>query len=439
MLLFSSGKPKRWLSLIMSILMVNTVLITSLPSKSLVAALENDPGSSVPENSMACEIVDFRALFDQLDQKGGDWYKNYNNEAGYLAFREAYVMQAYLLMYETYRDTCYLEKFIEHADSVLKQRDSVRGVTDYRGLSLPAWRRTNEPGTPNPLILDGRYAHLVVETASIAYPFAWFARIVKNDPELCNYERKADIYVRAAADAVAVHDDEWRESGEEGCYIFRKGSPYWCDGVGVPFNQNLGMARTLLKIWQATGEAKYLDRITRIARHFQEHLTLAADCYVWNYWYGHGYNGWSVEQQVSDNTPSYGGYKKYEDFRHGAVAADFVVLAYQAGIAFTEDVHIYRFARTLENNLIRGDGGINEFVSGLSADGGSSMEKGNNSILIGLWMRYHRVAPSLFDNTCQQVAGLSTVGAPGLLVVAYLNWASKNRIPKTPGSYPQNN
>ena len=125
---------------------------------------------------MACEIVDFRALFDQLDQKGGDWYKNSNNEAGYLAFREAYVMQSYLLMYETYRDTCYLEKFIDHADSVLKQRDSVRGVTDYRGLSLPAWRRTNEPGTPNPLILDGRYAHLVVETASIAYPFAGFAR-----------------------------------------------------------------------------------------------------------------------------------------------------------------------------------------------------------------------------------------------------------------------
>ena len=43
MLLFSSGKPKRWLSLIMSILMVNTVLITSLPSKSLVAALRVIP------------------------------------------------------------------------------------------------------------------------------------------------------------------------------------------------------------------------------------------------------------------------------------------------------------------------------------------------------------------------------------------------------------
>ena len=124
MILFSSGKKKRWLSLIMSILMVNTVLIASLPSKPLEAALESEPGSSGQENSMACELVDFRALFDQLDRKGGDWYKNSNNEAGYLAFREAYVLQAYLLMYETYRDTCYLEKFIEHADSVLKQRDS---------------------------------------------------------------------------------------------------------------------------------------------------------------------------------------------------------------------------------------------------------------------------------------------------------------------------
>ena len=154
--------------------------------------------------------------------------QNYNNEAGYLAFGKL----TYCRLIADVRnlpDTC--QQVIEHADNVLKQRDSVRGVTDYRGLSLPAWRRTNEPGTPNPLILDGRYAHLVVETASIAYPFAWFARIVKNDPELCNYERKADIYVRAAADAVAVHDDEWRESGEEGCYIFRKGSPYWCDSA----------------------------------------------------------------------------------------------------------------------------------------------------------------------------------------------------------------
>ena len=51
-------------------------------------------------------------------------------------------------MYETYRDTCYLEKFIEHADSVLKQRDSERGVTDYRGLSLPPGAAQMNPAPP---------------------------------------------------------------------------------------------------------------------------------------------------------------------------------------------------------------------------------------------------------------------------------------------------
>lgn len=433
MLLFLSRRRKRTFRVFMCVLMVNIILITALPLKPLEAALETDPGSGAPENIADCEIIDFRALYDRLEQKGKEWYKNFNNDAGYLAFREAYVLQSYLLMYETCRDTCYLEKFIDHADSVLKQRDSIRGVTDYRGLSLPAWRRTNEPDDPNPLILAGRYYHLVVETASIAYPFAWFAQIVKNEPGLYDYERKAGIYVQAAADAVAVHDDEWRESGEGGFYVFRKGSPYWCDGVGVPFNQNLGMARTLLRIWQVTGETRYLDRITRIARHFQKNLTPVADRYVWNYWYGHGYDGWSTEQQISSNTPSYRGYKKFEDFRHGAVAADFVVLAYQAGIAFTEDAHIYRFAGTLEKNLLRADRGINEFVSGSGPDGGSGTENTGTNLLIGLWLRYNRVAPSLFDRTCRQVEGLSTVGAPGLLVVAYLNWAARNTIPAAKG------
>lgn len=43
-------------------------------------------------------------------------------------------------MREAYRDEYYLEKFIDHADHVLASRDSVRGVADWRGLSLPGWR-----------------------------------------------------------------------------------------------------------------------------------------------------------------------------------------------------------------------------------------------------------------------------------------------------------
>ena len=363
----------------------------------------------------AAEVRDLRAYFDQLDNRGGDWNKNSNNDYGLLAFREAYVLQSYLLMYETYQDTYYLDKFVNHADSVLNQRDSVRKVTDYRGLSLPAWRHTDPPNDSNPLIRGGKFFHVAVDTGNISYPYAWFARIVKSDPRLSAYNSKADTYVQAAKDAISVHDDEWRESGGSGYYIYRKGSPYWCDGVGVPHNQNLGLARTMLNIYQVTGEAKYLDRVTKIAQHFKNNLTLEGDRYVWYYWWGPGYSGWATNQQISVNTPSSGGYKKYEDFRHGAVDGDFVMMAYRAGIVFNE-TDVLRFANTIEKNIVRSDGKINEFVN-------STPLNGSNGLLIGLWLRFNDRAPSLFDASYQRASGYTSVGAPGLLVVAYMNWA----------------
>ncbi|WP_121820249.1 hypothetical protein [Halostella salina] len=62
------------------------------------------------------------------------------SESGLLAWGESYVMRAYLLMYLAHDDESYLDAFIEHADAVLQNRDSERGVTDYRGKSLPVWR-----------------------------------------------------------------------------------------------------------------------------------------------------------------------------------------------------------------------------------------------------------------------------------------------------------
>jgi hypothetical protein len=397
-LLLSKRGFSKWLGVLLLITMISVFLPVS--------------------QGQAAEVRDLKAYFDQLDARGGDWYRNYNNDSGFLAFREAYVMQSYLLMYERYKDTKYLDKFVLHADSVLNQRDSVRKVTDYRGLSLPAWRHTDPPNDSNPLILGGKYFHVAVDTGVISYPYAWFAQIVKSNPGLSKYNAKANIYVQAAKDAISVHEDEWRESGSSGYYIYRKGSPYWCDGVGVPFNQNLGLGRTMLKIYHATGETKYLDRVKKVAQHFKDNLTLQNDRYVWNYWWGYGYNGWTSSQKISTNTPSYSGYKKYEDFRHGAVDGDFVVMAYEAGIVFNE-TDIQRFANTVGKNILRSDGKVNETVS-------SVVLNGSNDILIGHWLRFNKWVPKLFDATYQRASSYTNVGAPGLLVVAYMNWAYGN-------------
>ncbi|TCC52561.1 hypothetical protein E0H75_02015 [Kribbella capetownensis] len=84
-----------------------------------------------------------RAKFDALDlgfNNGNGRKDELNEDRGAVGWGEAYILQAYLLMWEAYRDPYYLDKTIDHADHMLATRDSVRGVSDWRGLSLPAWR-----------------------------------------------------------------------------------------------------------------------------------------------------------------------------------------------------------------------------------------------------------------------------------------------------------
>lgn len=84
-----------------------------------------------------------REKFDALDNgfNGGNGRKTeLNEDRAALGWGEAYILQAYLLMWEAYRDPYYLDKAVDHIDHVLATRDSVRGVGDWRGMSLPGWR-----------------------------------------------------------------------------------------------------------------------------------------------------------------------------------------------------------------------------------------------------------------------------------------------------------
>ncbi|HEX6683070.1 MAG TPA: hypothetical protein VF062_09760, partial [Candidatus Limnocylindrales bacterium] len=88
-----------------------------------------------------------------------------NNEHGGLAWGQSYVLAGFIRMYEAYRDTHYLDRFIANADLVLANRDSQRGVTDYRGLSLPAWRATH-PYTVGKVVLRDAGGAPVLEVRS---------------------------------------------------------------------------------------------------------------------------------------------------------------------------------------------------------------------------------------------------------------------------------
>ncbi|MGP3961339.1 hypothetical protein ACTWPT_35610 [Nonomuraea sp. 3N208] len=85
-----------------------------------------------------------RQTFDHFErvfrEAGAPGQPTETNERGRLAWGASYVMFAFTRMYEAYRDTAYLDRFIIDADQVLAGRDSERGFKDYRGLSLPAWQ-----------------------------------------------------------------------------------------------------------------------------------------------------------------------------------------------------------------------------------------------------------------------------------------------------------
>ncbi|WP_431920320.1 hypothetical protein [Nonomuraea jabiensis] len=102
--------------------------------------------AALPGTARAAAGYDYttRETFDLFDkvfhESGTAGQPTDTNEAGGLGWGASYVMAAYIRMYEAYHDTTYLDRLIHNADLVLGNRDSERGVTDYRGLSLPAWR-----------------------------------------------------------------------------------------------------------------------------------------------------------------------------------------------------------------------------------------------------------------------------------------------------------
>lgn len=95
-------------------------------------------GNTQPLTTNACTIDKY--TFDTLNSTRFASYRHADNVTGTLAWGNAYVMEAYTVMYEATRDTVYLDLLIELADAALDKRDSEQGWVDYRGRSLPGWQ-----------------------------------------------------------------------------------------------------------------------------------------------------------------------------------------------------------------------------------------------------------------------------------------------------------
>ncbi|PRY55871.1 hypothetical protein BCF74_12148 [Knoellia remsis] len=64
------------------------------------------------------------------------------NDGGSLAWGTAWVLRSHALMFEKTGDPAHLHRLAHTVELVLDQRDSVRGVRDFRGVSAPVWSST---------------------------------------------------------------------------------------------------------------------------------------------------------------------------------------------------------------------------------------------------------------------------------------------------------
>ncbi|RJQ52735.1 MAG: hypothetical protein C4521_09515 [Actinobacteria bacterium] len=430
---------------------------TRLLAPARMPSFESTPDPSSPET------------FDTLDQAGGAWYMTATNELGQYAWGESYVLAAYVMMYEATGETRYLDKFVEHANAVSAATDAARGVKDYRGKTLGAWRcggiytisarnlagRTGKPvikvlgtnwhsnnytqvsvlpgsswrrftlavkhpysskaevyrdlsvnprspdyfarrvngvsgrirlrglvsgareGFDNPVAtgyvaLSPLKYHFAVHTGLIAYPLARFARLVGSNPVLDPaYGAAARRYLDTAEQALLAHNDEYVDAGSYAYYRFRRGAPVWADGVELPHNQNLAMARLILELYRAKQALEgvsvdgYKQRASKLSANFKRHLALDPNnAYSWHYWWGKGVSGWSPSNSPSMYTPSFAGGARSDDLPHAAISVDFVHEAVATGIGGWGRAHLIRFANTFHANMTRDDGSLALYVHG---------------------------------------------------------------------------
>ncbi len=246
---------------------------------------------------------------------------------------ESYFEMGFISMYEGTKDTAYLDSFVNHFDVVLSNRADKLGIVDeIRGYIMPAWI-TNSVGSGG---LDYCWG---VHAGMITHPAARFAYLVKSTPNLQpQYLTKAREYETAIRETVDAFDVDVRmgPGADESYYIAQDGTSV------VAYNKQNSLGRTFVDLWLSTGEAKYLDKATRLANFFKNDLTLVGNRYVWNY------------RPIGSGV---------EDISHAAINVDFAFQCYRAGIVFDE-TDMQRFAETLKHISLGAEQGFATYVDG---------------------------------------------------------------------------
>ena len=249
-------------------------------------------------------------------------------DGGLLAWGETYLGMGQLAMFRSTGDERYLRGLLDRAEVMYANRADRLSPPlrdEIRNRVMPAFVSFNiSEGA------DARRHSWMMESAYVSHPVTLAIAAIKKDGRLEGlYGARADAIL---ADVIATMDSFDGEysvmSGGRGKYVdpyLAFTDPYTLGAL--PYNMQSAIGQNYIALWRATGEQRFHDRATALAKTLKAEMSAVGNRYQWRY-------------------APYNAAGSASDISHAGLDVGFAVDAYEAGIVFN-DADVQRLANAL--------------------------------------------------------------------------------------------
>ncbi len=263
---------------VISILLAAVAGADEAADKEYIARFEKE----FPKAAQPAKLEDYAtvARYDELFMGSNldDALKTVSNDSGGIAWGLSYRMMSLNDLYRVTGDVKYLRANLRCIQAVLAVTDDKIGKQLFTGRIVAAWGCDK-------YAKRGR-AVFAVHTGIITAPMFEFLLLVRD-----NVGFKAEIddvfqtILKGAADALAVHDRQWRDGPEKGAgHYIGMDQEDDLENKPLPGNRLSAMGWALWRSWQISANTMHRDRALAIGRYIKNRLYKSPDgAYYWAY------------------------------------------------------------------------------------------------------------------------------------------------------------
>ena len=290
----------------------------------------------------------FNSLYYYNYIQPGNPFSIGNDFAGRLCWNVVYRLHGLIELYEKTEDEEVLEEIRNSCSNLMGVTNEKLGLeSEY--ICDSVWATRKYSLNKEELRSD------VVGNGQILYPLL---KAVNMD--LLETSMEEEI-IRVAEESFVYFDKFY----QEGHYYWEYESPFYLDGVILPWNQQNAYGLALIELYKATGDVKYYDRCNEMMIAFKEEWVVSEEDVIWHYWPLEFYSGWKESDKISSNTPMRAAAEDnlYEDTSHAAINAKFIREYYRI---FDDEVITEGDIEGIRNAMKRFclEEGFSRFISG---------------------------------------------------------------------------